>query len=144
MDHLFTQLMLHLSHVKQMCSQSIHLTHELILRIQITRGRVDFIRDFAVKSPCRPRLFNLRPSNPDLLCLADVPSLKGLATFMAPHGRAPSLIFSICSQLNFRSLELSTGDRVGEIDTVQMRLDQHALLLMLTFSHQESRGSILI
>ena len=37
---LFVGLMSHLSHVKQMYSQ--HLTHELILCIQITRGREDF------------------------------------------------------------------------------------------------------
>ena len=35
MDLLFIELMSHLSHVKQMYSQPIHLTHELILHVQI-------------------------------------------------------------------------------------------------------------
>ena len=39
-DLLFIERMSHFSHVKQMYSQPIHLTHELILCIQITRGRV--------------------------------------------------------------------------------------------------------
>ena len=39
---LFTELRLHLSRVKRMYSQPMHLTHELILCIQITKGRVDF------------------------------------------------------------------------------------------------------
>ena len=33
---------LHLSHVKQIYSQPYHLKHELILCIQVKRGRVDF------------------------------------------------------------------------------------------------------
>ena len=36
-DLLFIELILHLSHVKQMCSQTIHLTHELKSCIQIIR-----------------------------------------------------------------------------------------------------------
>ena len=39
-------------HVKQMYSQPMHLTHELILCIQTTGGRVDFYGDSTVKSPC--------------------------------------------------------------------------------------------
>ena len=81
--------MSHLSHLKQMYSQSIQLTHELILCIQITRGRVHFNRDSTAKSPCWHRVLNLWPSNPDLLWFAAVPSLQDLAIFMAPHGRAP-------------------------------------------------------
>ena len=42
MDLLRIELMLNLSHVKQMYSQAIHLTNELKLCLQITRGRVDF------------------------------------------------------------------------------------------------------
>ena len=38
---LFIELMPQLSNVKQMYSQPMHLTHELILCIQITKGRVD-------------------------------------------------------------------------------------------------------
>ena len=38
---LFIELMLHLSHVKQMNSQTIHLTHELKSSIQIIGRRVD-------------------------------------------------------------------------------------------------------
>ena len=49
---LCIELMLHLSPVKQMDSQPINITHELMLCIQITRDRVDFNRDPALKSPC--------------------------------------------------------------------------------------------
>ena len=49
-DLLFVQLLFHLSHVKQMNSQLTHLTHELMLCVQITRGRVHFSGDSAVKS----------------------------------------------------------------------------------------------
>ena len=48
---LFIELILHLPRVKQMNSQPIHLTNELIFCIQITRGRVDFNGNFPVKSP---------------------------------------------------------------------------------------------
>ena len=40
MDLVVIELQLHLLHVKQMSRQPIHLTHELILVIQITRRRV--------------------------------------------------------------------------------------------------------
>ena len=52
-DLLFTELMSHLSHVKQMYCQPKHLAHELILCTQITRGRVHFTRDSTVKGPCQ-------------------------------------------------------------------------------------------
>ena len=38
----FFEIMLHLSHAKQMNSQPVHLWHELILFTQITRRQVDF------------------------------------------------------------------------------------------------------
>ena len=41
-DLLFIELMSHLSQVKQMYGQPINFTHELLLCIQITRGKVDF------------------------------------------------------------------------------------------------------
>ena len=41
--------LLHLSLVKQMYSQPIHITHDLILCLQITRGMVDFNRDSSIK-----------------------------------------------------------------------------------------------
>ena len=41
LDHFFIKLMLHLSQVKQMYSQTIHLTHDLKSGIQIIRRRVD-------------------------------------------------------------------------------------------------------
>ena len=72
-----------------MYSQSIHLTHELILCIQIKRGRVHFNRDSTAKSPCWHQVLNLWPSHPDLLQSAAIPSLQDLAIFMAPHSRAP-------------------------------------------------------
>ena len=49
-DLLFIELMSHLSHVKQIYSQPIHLAHELMFCVQ----RVDFNGDSAVKSPCWP------------------------------------------------------------------------------------------
>ena len=48
-DLLFIENMLHLAHVKQMYCQPINLTYELIFCKQITRRRVDFIGDFALK-----------------------------------------------------------------------------------------------
>ena len=65
-DLLFTEIMSHLSQAKQIYSQSIHLTHELVLSTQITRGRVDFNEESTMKSPCWHRVFNLWPSDPDL------------------------------------------------------------------------------
>ena len=41
MDLLFIEHMLHLSHVKQMYSQTIHLTHEFVSFIAITKRMVD-------------------------------------------------------------------------------------------------------
>ena len=81
--------MSHLSHAKQMYSQSIHLTHESILCIQFTRGRVLFYGDSTAKSPYWHRVLNLWPSDPELLPFAAVLSLQDLATFMAPCGWAP-------------------------------------------------------
>ena len=49
---LFSELMLHLSLVKQMYNQPIHIIHDLILCIQITRRTAYFIGDSKVKSPC--------------------------------------------------------------------------------------------
>ena len=66
-DLLFIELMSHLSHGKQMYSHPIHFTHELVLCIQITRGRVDFNGNSAAKSPCWHRVSNLRPSRLMLL-----------------------------------------------------------------------------
>ena len=59
MDISFFEPMAHLSHVKQMCSQPMHLTHELILYVQITLGRVDFNGDSIVKSSCWHQVLNL-------------------------------------------------------------------------------------
>ena len=64
-DLLFIELMSHLSHVKQMNSQSIHLKHELILCLQITRGRVHLNGDSTAKHPCWHQVLNLWPS---LIC----------------------------------------------------------------------------
>ena len=83
MDLLFIELMLHLLYVKQINSQPI--LNELILSLQITRGRVHFKGDSTSESPCWHRVTNLQPFDPDLLCFAAVPSLQYLAIFMAPH-----------------------------------------------------------
>ena len=71
-----------------MYSQLIHLTHELILCIQITSGRIDFNGDSPEKSPCGHQVSNIRPSNPDLLQFAAIPLLQDLAIFITPHGLA--------------------------------------------------------
>ena len=63
---LFSEFMFHLSHVKQIYSQTMHLKHELIFCTQITRRTVYINRDSPVKSPCMHRVLNLPPSNPDL------------------------------------------------------------------------------
>ena len=48
--HLFIKLVQHISIVKQMCIQTMHETHEVILGIHIVRRRADFDGDFgAVK-----------------------------------------------------------------------------------------------
>ena len=52
-----------------MYSQPVHLTHELMLCIQITRKRVDIGGDYSMKSPCWQQVLNLRPSNPDLMLI---------------------------------------------------------------------------
>ena len=59
-----------------MHSQPIDLTRELILYVQITRRRVDANGDSALKSPRWYRVSNLRPSDPDLLQFAAVPSMR--------------------------------------------------------------------
>ena len=87
-DLLFIELMSHLSHVKQMYSQLIHLTHELILCIQITSGRIYFNRDSPEKSPCGHQVSSICPSNPDLLQFEARPPLQDLAIFITPHGLA--------------------------------------------------------
>ena len=60
----------------------MHLTHELILSIQIKRGKVHLNWDSTVKSPCWHQVSNLWPSDPDLFRFAVVPSLQDLAIFM--------------------------------------------------------------
>ena len=64
---------------------SQHLTHELMLCLQITRGRVKFYGDSAVISHSD---LNLWPSGSNLLRLLAGPSLKDLAILMSPLGRA--------------------------------------------------------
>ena len=58
-DLLLIELMLHLSHVNQVYSQPIHLTHELILCILITRRRIHFNGDSTAKCPCWHRVLVL-------------------------------------------------------------------------------------
>ena len=60
----------------------MHLTHELILSIQIKRGKVHLNGDSTVKSPCWHQVLNLWPSDPDLFQFAVVPSLQDLAIYM--------------------------------------------------------------
>ena len=60
----FIERVSHLSNVKQMYSQPIHLTHEILLCLHITRGGVHFNADSAVKSPCWQGVSKLGPSDP--------------------------------------------------------------------------------
>ena len=94
-DLLYIELMPHLSNVKQMYSRPIHLTHELILCIPITRGRANFTGDTTMKSPCWHLFLSLWPSDPELLWFAAVPSKQDLAIFMAPHG----WVFTSCQKI---------------------------------------------
>ena len=89
LDLLLIELMLHLSHEKQMYSQTMHLTHELKLCIQMIRRRVSLTEiprwrilagaEFQTAT-FRPRFLALQPHLP----------YRVLAIFMAPHGRAHS------------------------------------------------------
>ena len=63
LDHLLIELVLHLSHVKQIYSPSIHITHEWIVYIQITKGGVDFSGDFTVKSSRWHQVLKMQPSD---------------------------------------------------------------------------------
>ena len=56
---LLIEVMLHLSHLKQMYSQPIDLTHKLIFYLQMFTRRVDFNGDSTVKSPCWHQVLNL-------------------------------------------------------------------------------------
>ena len=85
-----------------MFSQTMYLSHELILCTQITRGRVDFNGDSAVKIHCWKRVFNMLPLDPDLLCFAAVPSLQDVAIFMGEFVFSfdlffhPGILFFVC------------------------------------------------
>ena len=88
---LFIDLMLHLSHLKQLFSQPIHLTHELKLCMQITRRRVELMDIiFCSENPCWHQVLNLYASNLDLLQFAAIHSQQDLAILMVPHGWACS------------------------------------------------------
>ena len=82
-DLLFIELMSHLSHVKQMYSQSIHLTHELILCIQITRGRIHARSESGLSklpSRRRPKLSQSLAGRQDMNLGPLVGEYLGLAT----------------------------------------------------------------
>ena len=61
--------------LKQMYSQTVHLTHDIIKLIQITKYRVDFN-----KKSLLHLVLSLQPSNPEFLCFAA--SIKDSAIFM--------------------------------------------------------------
>ena len=89
---LFIELMPHLSHVKQIYSQPMHLTHELIQWIQITRGRAHFNRDSTVKrlAPSfEPVIFRPRSS---LICSCTF--LTGLGHFQGSTRSGPIQVAS--------------------------------------------------
>ncbi len=86
MDLLFIEHMLHLSHVRQMYSQTMHLTHELKSWIKIVRRRVGFNGDSTVKDPCWRRVSN-RDLPTQVLSFAASPSLQGFGHF---HGSTRS------------------------------------------------------
>ena len=84
---LFIELMLNLSNVKQMYSQPIHLTHELILCLLITSGRVDF--KGCSKALLAPS-FELVTFRPRCTLLWGCTFITVFGIFMAPHGQAHS------------------------------------------------------
>ena len=86
-DLLFIELMLNLSNVKQMYSQQIHLTHELILCLLITSGRVDF--NGYSKALLAPS-FELVTYRPRCTLLWGCTFIIVFGIFMAPHGQAHS------------------------------------------------------
>ena len=71
------ELMLHLSYVKQMYSQPIHLIHEFMYCVCKSQQE-----DFVVKSLSWHRVSHLQHYDPDLLCFADVPYLQDLAVYI--------------------------------------------------------------
>ena len=93
-DLLFLELQLHLSHVRQMYSQPIHLKHKLILCIQIKRGKGRNNRDSAEKSRLWHRVLSLQPSYPDHLCFQPYLSYKTRSWL---HMVRPVLSESLCS-----------------------------------------------
>ena len=125
-------LMSHLSHVKWMYCQPIHLKHELILRLQITRGCVDFNGDSTVKSLCWRWVSNLWPSDLDLLHFAAVPFLQNLTFFMAPHGPAPFkwpvLWGTALQQSPAHCLEHSRVSLIRSLKAIQLCWDNKANL----------------
>ena len=96
-ERLFIELMLHLLRVKQMYSQPINISHELIFCIQIVRGRIDFSKDFAVKSPLW-HIFSLPPLLPTFL-LSDL-----LASISAPTGFSQ---LGLSNQVNSTTVHLT-------------------------------------
>ena len=116
-DLLFVEIMSHLSHVKQIYNQPIHLTHEFILCIQIRRRRVDVYRDSAVKSPCWHQVSNLQTSDLDLSRFAAIPSEQDLAiliTVTAPLDCSLDF-FAFIEKIHQTHSRVSTSFRGGPL-----------------------------
>ena len=80
-DLLIIERMLHLSHVKQMYSQPIHLSLELILCTQLTGGKVDFNDDSQRKVLAGTKFWACDLRTSDLLWNVAEPSFQDLAIF---------------------------------------------------------------
>ena len=92
MNLLFIELMSHLSYVKQMWSQSIHihLTYELILCIQITSRRYILIQFKKQRVLAGTEFSSLWPSDPDLVWYSWLHTVR-------PHSSGQSSGGPLCS-----------------------------------------------
>ena len=79
--------------IKEMYSQTMHLSHEFILGIKMVR--IDLCKNFTLKMPCRHQDSNQRPSKPDSYLLGSHSFLTGFGHF---HGLAPQVASSLGDQ----------------------------------------------
>lgn len=86
-DILFVELVLHITHAKQMCWQRIHLSCEKILWIQIVRW--SFNGDSRMTNPCWDRDSNLQPSDPDSISILKKIFLTGIGHYSQLHTAGP-------------------------------------------------------
>ena len=158
-DHLFIELRLPLSHVKQMFSKKMHLTYELILCIQITRGGVDFKGSSTMESACLHFVLSLRlplqiffDLHPYLPCrivhwvefmpLAWIKSMNHslVHTWGPRNKKIPGLLLGI----ELRTLR-SIGQRSTTWTTVEsmsiLRFESYIMLDVVTLKVKRCKGS---